>query len=78
MNRFFKHPKLIVLIIGIATLFFSLQLINISLDNDILSFIPDDHPEVVRYNETEEQFGSDRVFAIAVETTAGTIFSSWS
>ena len=77
MNRFFRHPKLIVLIIGIVTLFFSLQLINISLDNDVLSFIPDDHPEVVKYYDSEEQFGSDRVFAVAVETTAGTIFTPY-
>jgi hypothetical protein len=76
MNRFFKHPKLIVLIIGIITLFFTWQLINLSLDNDVLSFIPEDHPEVIKYYETEEQFGTDRVFAVAIESISGTIFTS--
>ncbi|MCK5153442.1 MAG: RND family transporter [Spirochaetales bacterium] len=75
MKRFFKHPKLIVLIIAIVTLFFSYQLINISLDNDVVSFIPKDNPEVIKYYETEDQFGSDRIFAIAIETTSGTIFT---
>ena len=75
MYRFFKYPKLIILLIGIITLFFSWQLINLSLDNDILSFIPEDHPEVLKYYENEEQFGGDRVFAIAIESVSGTIFT---
>ena len=75
MYRFFKYPKLIVLIIGLITLFFSWQLINLSLDNDILSFIPEDQPEVLKYYENEEQFGGDRVFAIAIESVSGTIFT---
>ncbi len=75
MYRFFKYPKLIILLIGIITLFFSWQLIHLSLDNDILSFIPEDHPEVLKYYENEEQFGGDRVFAIAIESVSGTIFT---
>ena len=75
MYRFFKYPKLIILIIGIITFFFSWQLISLSLDNDILSFIPEDHPEVLKYYENEEQFGGDRVFAIAIESVSGTIFT---
>lgn len=76
MNVFFKHPKLIIIITGIITLFFSWQLIDVSLDNDVLSFIPDDHPEVVKYYDNEEQFGGDRIFAIAVESVSGTIFTA--
>ena len=76
MDRFFKHPKLVVLIIGIVTLFFAWQLIDVSLDNDVISFIPDDHPEVIKYYDNEEQFGGDRVFAIAIESISGTIFKA--
>ncbi len=77
MNTVVKHPKIIIIIIAIVTLFFSWQLIYISLDNDVLSFIPDDNPEVIKYYNSEEQFGSDRVFAVAVETTVGTIFTPY-
>ena len=76
LNTIFKHPKIIILLIAIVTLFFSVQLVNISLDNDVHSFIPDDHPEVIKYYENEEQFGSDRIFAVAIESISGTIFTS--
>ncbi|MDA3941647.1 MAG: MMPL family transporter [Spirochaetia bacterium] len=77
MNTIFKHPKIIIFVISIITLFFSWQLLSINLDNDVLSFIPDDNPEVLKYYDTEEQFGTDRIFAIAIESTSGTIFSSY-
>jgi uncharacterized protein len=75
LSKFFRHPKIIIFIISIITLFFSWFLLSISLNNDILTFIQDDHPEVLKYNETEEQFGTDRVFSIAIESIDGTIFS---
>ncbi len=74
MRSFFKHPKLLLTIILIVTVFFALQLPEIRISNDVLSFIPKNHKEVVNYDKVKNQFGSDLVIDVALEATHGTIF----
>ena len=75
MRSFFKHPKLLIGIILVITLFFLFQLPKIQLSNDVLTFIPKDNPEVVNYDKVKEQYGSDLVIDVALEAAHGTIFS---
>jgi hydrophobe/amphiphile efflux-3 (HAE3) family protein len=75
MERFYKYPKLIIGIVFIITIFFALQLPKLTLNNDTLVFIPDDNPEVLKYKETEEIFGSDMIIGVALEIDHGTILS---
>lgn len=75
MKIFFKYPKFILALIAVITIFFSLQLPKITLSNDVLTFIPKNHREVVNYDLIKKQFGSDLIIDIALEVTHGTIFS---
>ncbi len=75
MKAFFKHPKIILIIIALITIFFAFQLPKIQLSNDVLTFIPKNNPEVVNYDRIKEQYGSDLVIDVAVEAVHGTIFS---
>ncbi len=75
MKSFFKHPKVLLGIIFVITLFFALQLPKMELSNDVLTFIPKKNPEVVNYEKVKEQYGSDLVIDVALEATHGTIFT---
>lgn len=74
MKTFFKHPKILLLILFIITLFFAVQLPKIRLSNNVLTFIPKNNKEVVNYDKVKDQFGSDLIIDVALETTHGTIF----
>ncbi len=74
MKRLFRHPKIILSVITAITLFFAFQLTDIKLSNDVLTFIPENNPQVVNFNRIKEQFGSDLVIDVALENRYGTIF----
>ncbi len=74
MKTFFKHPKILLGIILLITLFFAAELPKIRLSNNVLTFIPKNHKEVINYDKVKNQFGSDLVIDVAVEATHGTIF----
>ncbi|ADN02360.1 efflux RND transporter permease subunit [Spirochaeta thermophila] len=75
VSLLYRHPWLTIGIILGITLFFAFQIPRIELDNDPFHFIPEDHPERIAFQETEDQFGEALGIVVGIETEVGTIFS---
>jgi predicted RND superfamily exporter protein len=70
----FRHPVLIVLIIGIITIFFALQLPRASLDNNNLRFVPRDDEARLVSQYIDDTFGSSLFVLVGLERRYGTVF----
>ncbi|MDR2021375.1 MAG: MMPL family transporter [Treponema sp.] len=74
MEKFFKHPWIIVAVIGIITLFFSLQIPRVHLDNNNLRFIPGDDEARLVSKYIDDTFGSSLFVLVGLERKYGTVF----
>jgi predicted RND superfamily exporter protein len=74
MNQFFKHPWIIVAVIGIITVFFALQLPRAELDNNNLRFVPDDDPAQKISRGITDTFGSSLFVLVGLERKYDTVF----
>ncbi|GHT77333.1 antibiotic transporter [Spirochaetia bacterium] len=74
MEKFFRHPKLIVGIIALITVFFALQLPRLVLDNNNFRFLPDKHESRVISDHYEELFGNSVSIFVGLERPIGTVF----
>ena len=65
----FKHRwlALALMLIFVGTL--SSQLPKITIDTSTESFLHDDDPTIVTYNEFRDQFGRDEMIVIAIESS---------
>jgi predicted RND superfamily exporter protein len=70
----FKYPLLIVMIIGIITVFFALQIPRASLDNNNLRFVPEDDEARVTSQHIDDTFGSSLFVLVGLERRYGTVF----
>ena len=61
--------------IAAITVLFATQLPGIRINNDITSFVPDDHPDRLALETVDEIFGEDMAFSIGIEILNGTIFT---
>lgn len=76
MNKLFKYPVVIILIILSITVFFALQLKNIQFDNDITHFTPDDNPANLMKDKVSSQFGNNSKMVLGLESKKGTVFEA--
>jgi predicted RND superfamily exporter protein len=76
MKKILKRDRLIIIIIALITLFFAFQLPKIEIDNDIMTFLPDDNESVIVNNKMEDIFGSSDNMIVAVKAKRGNIFKS--
>ena len=76
MERFFKHPRLIVAVIAAITVFFALQIPRAQLDNNNFRFIPENDPERLMMKKIDETFGSQLIILVGLERKHGTIFDA--
>ncbi|AEF85794.1 putative membrane protein [Treponema primitia ZAS-2] len=76
MDKIYKHPVLIVVIIGIITLFFALQLPRAELDNNNSRFVPDTDPAKVTNRLIDDTFGGSSFILIGLERKYGDIFDA--
>jgi predicted RND superfamily exporter protein len=74
MEKFFKHPRIIVAVIGVITLFFALQIPRVKLDNNNLRFIPKDDEARLVSKYIDDTFGSSLFVLVGLERRYGTIF----
>jgi predicted RND superfamily exporter protein len=74
MDKFFKHPWLIVGIIAAITMFFAAQLPKAEMDNNTVSFLPRDNPARLIARHFEEEYGDSIVIMVGLERPYGTIF----
>jgi hypothetical protein len=57
------------------TLFFAVQLPKTQLDNDVMNFIPENHPEAIAFEETADLFGSSMILGVGIEFKQDTVFT---
>ncbi len=76
MQKLFKHPKWIVAIISLITLFFALQIPRIQLDNNNFRFVPEKDPERIALKKVDEAFGSQIVILVGLERRHGSVLEA--
>jgi predicted RND superfamily exporter protein len=76
MEKFFKHQRLITVVIGIITLFFAIQLPRIELDNNNFRFIPKTDQARLTSEYIDDTFGSSLFILVGLERKYGTIFDA--
>ncbi|MDR1130400.1 MAG: hypothetical protein LBK96_05420, partial [Prevotellaceae bacterium] len=76
MEKFFKHPWVIVGIVAIVTVFFAVQLPKARMDNNIYAFIPDNTPARITTEHLEAQYGDEITIVVGLERPYGTVFES--
>ncbi len=69
-----RHPWLVIVVMLLITVLFALQLPKTQLDNDVFTFVPDDHPDNVAMDEVEEVFGITVPMSVGIEFLRGSIF----
>jgi predicted RND superfamily exporter protein len=74
MDKFFKHPWVIVGVIAAITVFFAAQLPKAQMDNNIMSFLPDGNPAKVTQRHFEEEYGDSTMVSVGLEKPYGTVF----
>jgi predicted RND superfamily exporter protein len=61
-----RHPKKIILVFCLVTLFFGLEMRNLRVNPAVEVFVPADHPEVVFYLDMREMFSLFSFFMVGV------------
>ncbi|MGC9313668.1 MAG: efflux RND transporter permease subunit, partial [Sediminispirochaetaceae bacterium] len=74
MRILYRHPWLNIIVIIFISLFFTVQIPDTTLDNDVMNFIPEEHPEAKAYKRTSDLFGSSMILGVGIEFTNATIF----
>jgi len=76
LDKFFRHPRFIVLLIGVITVFFGFQLPRAELDNNNIRFIPDEDEALQTSRYIDEAFGSSVFMLIGLERKYGDVFDA--
>ncbi|MDR1278990.1 MAG: MMPL family transporter [Treponema sp.] len=74
MEKFFRHPWIIVAVITVITVFFTLQLFRAELDNNNLRFVPKNDRALITSDRIDDTFGSSLFVLVALERKYGTVF----
>ncbi|MDR3343809.1 MAG: MMPL family transporter [Treponema sp.] len=74
MERVFRHPWVIVGVIGVITLFFGLQIPRAQLDNNNFRFVPKDDKARRISKYIDDTFGSSNFILVGLERKYGTVF----
>jgi predicted RND superfamily exporter protein len=74
VERIFRHPWLIITVIGLITVFFALQLPRVELDNNNIRFVPASDPTRITSTYIDDAFGSSVFILVGLERKYGTVF----
>ena len=76
LDRLFKHPWLIILAMGIITVFFAFQLPKAELDNNNIRFVPENDEARLTSHYIDDTFGSSFFILIGLERKYGDVFDA--
>jgi len=74
MEKLFKYPVLIVVIIAVITVFLGFQLPHAELDNNNIRFLPDKNPAKIISEYIDETFGGQVMILVGLERNYKTVF----
>ncbi|MDQ3100140.1 MAG: efflux RND transporter permease subunit [Bacteroidota bacterium] len=69
-----RNATIVLLLIGLASVFFAIELRNVRLDHDFERFFPTDDPELDRYEAFRERFGNDNDLLMIAAANEPSIF----
>lgn len=75
MNKFFKYPLLIIIVICVITVALGLQLKNLVIDNDTTKFLPKNHPSRKEFKEIEDTYGGNMMIGVSLKFNEGYVYS---
>lgn len=75
MRKIFRYPVVVVSIITIITVFLGYNIRHVVIDNDAMSFLPEDNYRRVAMDAAEEIFGSSDNISLGIEAKRGSIFT---
>ena len=76
ISRILKHPKTVIAVILVLTLFLGMQIPKIQINNEVDIFLPEDNLSKINYNEMKDTFGSQTIMDVAVKAKDGTILTA--
>jgi predicted RND superfamily exporter protein len=74
MEKIYKHPWVITIIIAAITVFFAAQLPKVTLDNNNMRFLPDENPARIISEYIDNEFGGQVVIFVGLERPYKTVF----
>jgi predicted RND superfamily exporter protein len=74
LEKIYRRPFLIILIVGLITVFFAFQLPRAELDNNNIRFVPEDDEARLTSEYIDDTFGSSLFILVALERLDGDIF----
>ncbi|ULQ60787.1 MMPL family transporter [Brucepastera parasyntrophica] len=74
-KRVFRQPWIIITVCLALTVFFSLQLGNVEIDNSLRQYFPQQHESYKRFKAMEDDFGSTEMLSIIIQAKSGTILT---
>ncbi|MDR3172184.1 MAG: MMPL family transporter [Treponema sp.] len=74
LEKFFRHPWIIIAVIGAITLFFALQIPRAQLDNNNFRFVPENDTARRVSTYIDDTFGSSNFILVGLERQYGTVF----
>lgn len=75
MEKVFKYPIFVIIVITLITLFFGYNIKNVQIDNDAYKFLPEDDPSRIAIDKADEIFGSSDNISVGIEANRGSIFT---
>jgi predicted RND superfamily exporter protein len=74
LEKFFKHPWVIVGVIAAITVFFAAQLPKARMDNNLYSFLPENMRERIIARHFEKEYGEEIAVMVGLDRPYGTVF----
>jgi predicted RND superfamily exporter protein len=74
LEKIYRRPLVIIVIIGLITVFFALQLPRAELDNNNIRFVPEDDEARLTSEFIDDTFGSSLFILVGLERREGDIF----
>ncbi|MCL1815325.1 MAG: efflux RND transporter permease subunit [Treponema sp.] len=74
MEKLYRHPWIIVLVITMVTIFFAFQMPRLELDNNNFRFISEDDPARLTAQYIDDIFGSSIFILVALHRETGDVF----
>jgi predicted RND superfamily exporter protein len=72
----FKHPKAILSVVGLVTLFFASQIPALKMYSDFSDLLPQSHPYIQLHNSIKDKFGGANVIVVGIVAERGDIFNN--
>jgi len=75
-TKVFSHPKTVLGLILLITLFFAIQIPAVRMYSDFADQLPQSHPYIQLHNEIKDNFGGANVIIVSVDVKEGDIFNN--